>query len=199
MWIDTHAHLVWPELKEKVGEILNQCREAQVDKIITVACDLETLRASAKLVQETADFDLYYTAGMHPSDIRAEGIADWSEFISHLTNPLCKAIGECGLDYFHAEDTSAQEGVFRRQIELAQQYQKPLIIHTRQASEDTWRILSDYTNLDFVIHCFTENKEFAKKVLDRGGMISLTGILTFPKSQDLQELVKYLPLEHIML
>jgi len=110
------------------------------------------------------------------------------------------AVGEVGLDYFRDLSPRAkQKTIFEKQIEIAIKYQKPLVVHCREANQDTYDILKHYHPAKAVFHCFAGNVDFAKKVLDLGYYLSFTGNITFPKNFKAQEVIKYAPLDRIML
>ncbi len=197
MFIDTHAHLIWKELAGKESETVENAKKAGVEKIITIGCDLETCEGSMRCAEK---FDnVFFTAGIHPSDAKDSNI-DWGKYESFLSHEKCKAVGECGFDFYYDKyDEKLQEKFFEKQIELSKKHNLPIIIHTRDAGKKTLEFIKHHKLNNFVVHCFTETMEFAKKVLDSNGMLSFTGIITYKKADSVREVVKYAPLERIML
>ena len=137
---------------------------------------------------------------MHPLDFEEEPY-DAARLLRLAQDPKVIAIGEIGLDYYYsAENKASQQAVFASQIDVANQLNKPVIIHTRQAREDTIRLLRDNQaeKCGGVLHCFTENYEMAKQALDLGFYISISGIITFKNAEDLREVVRKLPLDRLL-
>jgi TatD DNase family protein len=210
MFIDTHAHLSSEVYRHKIKNILDECLANNVKKIITIGCTLQEIGASLALVEEYGnDYDLFATAGLYPHDNEEESGISISQRLQILEklleNPKIVAVGECGLDLKVPGAPEIFRGLnfqielFEFQLELARKYNKPLIIHSREAVKETLEVLQKYKDVKKVWHCFTENYETAKKALDYGCFLSFTGIITYPKNTDLKETVKQLPLENIML
>lgn len=196
MFIDTHAHIIWDKLAGRETEVVTNALSAGVGKILTIGCDIETIEKS-RLCAEKFE-NVFFTAGIHPSD--AKPPIDWKKFEAFLSHPKCKAVGECGFDFFHQENTEAeQEEVFVKQLEFSEKHQKPLIIHTRDAGDKMLQYLKKYQPKKFVIHCFTETQAFADEIFALGGLVSIGGILTYPKADELRNIMKTFPLERIML
>lgn len=200
MFIDSHCHLNM--LADEPGGIAAMVDEAiqnKVEHILCIAID----KASCQEVQQIADkFPLVTaSAGIHPN-VDADEQFTVDELIEVASHPKVIAIGETGLDYFRSEgDLAWQRERFRVHIEAAKQTQKPLIIHTREAREDTMSMLENHQARDAggIIHCFTENWETAKRALDIGFYISLSGIVTFKSARELQDVAKKLPLDRILI
>ncbi|PCI25052.1 hypothetical protein COB57_02395 [Candidatus Peregrinibacteria bacterium] len=196
MFIDTHAHITWEPLQDNLAAVVKEAADVSVNKIITIGCCEES---SKNAIAATKIFDtVFASCGVHPSDVRPD--VDWKLYESFWSEKKCVAIGETGLDDCHYnEHKNLQEELFLRHIQAAKKYNKPLVIHTREAGQKALDILQSENCSNFVIHCFTENKAFAKRVLDMGGIISVGGIITFPNAKDLRETVAYVPLSSIML
>ena len=196
MFIDTHAHLIWEKLAGREPEVIQAAKDAGVEKIITVGCDIETTQKSLECAEQFEE--VFFTAGIHPSD--AHKVVDWEKFESFISHPKCVSVGECGFDFYYADDTrDQQKKSFEKQLQLAEKYNKPVVIHTRDAGVKTLEVLKKYQPKKFVIHCFTETKEFADEVVKMGGLFSVGGILTYPNAKDLREAVSTIPLENLML
>ena len=205
--IDTHAHLNYVPLSEDVAGVLARATAIGVQKIIVPGTSLESSQAAVRLAQEHEN--VFAAVGVHPTD----SFGPWQHrgIVELLKDhPEIVAYGEIGLDYKHFEDEtdptelmvlkSMQAAVFKKQIAIAKTFQKPLIIHTRDAFFDAHRILATHAQgIKVVIHCFTGTLEEAKSWLDLGFNLSLTGILTYKNNQSLREVVKELPLDRLML
>lgn len=143
---------------------------------------------------------LQWSLGIHPCHAHEEAK---ESFITLCTDdPSFDALGETGLDYYHEfspQLAQLQKDFFHAHLELAKLLKKPLIVHTRQASEDTLATLRQFKGVRGVIHCFTESLDFAKKVVDLGWMVSFSGILTFPKATELHDVARYLPWDALMI
>ncbi len=199
MLIDTHAHLTMPEFPD-IEQTAESALNSSVSKIINVGFDLDSSRGSVRL---SAKFPMMYSCvGIHPHhacDLNEEAI---EELRAMLSDPKTVAVGETGLDYYRSETPAdRQKDAFRKHIRLAKSSGKPLVIHGRQSSEDTLSILTegDSEGVKAVFHCFSEGKGFAAKVLNKGFMISFTGVITFKNAHESREVVKYVPLESMML
>ena len=195
MFIDTHAHIYWDSLLPRIEEILENAKKANVWKIICIWCNQEASLQAKELSDKYKE--VFFTVWVHPSDAKLE--VDWDVLEKLIEDPKCVWIWECGFDFYHDDSfIDIQEEVFQKQINLAEKYNKPLIIHTRNASEKTLEYLENIQSR-FVIHCFTEWKAFAEKILNLWWLISIWGIITYPKAQELRGTIKYYPLDKIML
>jgi TatD DNase family protein len=200
MYIDSHCHLNL--LAEEPGGIDAMVAEAEQNGIQHILC-IAIDKASCEEVKAIAASYPQVTAsvGIHPNVDASEQFTV-EELVAEASHPKVIAIGETGLDYFRSEgDLEWQRDRFRVHIEAAKQTLKPLIIHTREAREDTMRILEqeDAEKAGGIIHCFTENWETAKRALDIGFYISLSGIVTFKNATELQDVAKKLPLDRILI
>jgi TatD DNase family protein len=200
MFIDSHCHLnLLADAPGGIDAIVNEAHENGVDHIVCIAID----KASCHEVKRIAEQFPHVTAsvGIHPN-VDADEQFTVEELIEEASAPNVIAIGETGLDYFRSEgDLAWQRDRFRVHIEAAKQTQKPLIIHTREAREDTMQILEDENaeSAGGIIHCFTEDWDTAKRALDIGFYISLSGIVTFKNATALQDVAKQLPLDRILI
>jgi TatD DNase family protein len=200
--IDSHCHLDRLGLEPfdgSFGNLMAATREQGVDHILCVSIDLESYPAMVELVQPYPQVSI--SVGVHPND-RDRREPDPEELAELAKHPRNVAIGETGLDYFRSEgDLDWQRERFRRHIQAAHLSQKPLIIHTRAAKEDTISIMREERAADAggVMHCFTEDWEMARKALDLGFYISFSGIITFNNAADLREVVKKVPDDRILI
>lgn len=200
MYIDSHCHLNL--LADEPGGIAAMVAEAEQNGIQHILC-IAIDKASCNEVKTIAASYPQVTAsvGIHPNvDVGEQFTVE--ELVAEASHPKVIAIGETGLDYFRSEgDLEWQRDRFRVHIEAAKQTQKPLIIHTREARDDTMSILESENaeKAGGIIHCFTENWETARRALDIGFYISLSGIVTFKNAKELQEVAKKLPLDRILI
>lgn len=204
MFIDSHCHLDFPEFQSRLPEVLTNMQSAKVSHALCVSVDLPDFPKVLKLAQEHPH--LYASVGVHPD---YEDTPEPSlEFLvdTALKHPKIVAIGETGLDYYRMGDRSYesmewQRDRFRTHIRASIASKKPLIIHTRSASEDTINILKEEGahRIGGVMHCFTESYEVAKAAMDMGFYISFSGIVTFKSAKELQETCKQVPLERMLI
>jgi TatD DNase family protein len=208
MLVDSHAHLSHPDLVNDLDKIISDSLSNDVFKIVTIGCSIAEAQKSLEIAEKYED--VYATAGLYPRDSKSEANLSLDQKLAIIEelamNLKIVAIGECGLDFspVHEDEieTSRDEQFerFEKQIALAQKLNKPLIIHSRNAIEDTLEITNKYKGtLKAVWHCFSESKEVAEKALDAGLNISFTGNITYPKNIELREAVKYVPLDRIMI
>lgn len=204
MFIDSHCHLDFPEFQARLPEVLANMKAAKVEHALCVSVDIPDFPNVLKLTQDHPH--LYASVGVHPD---YEDTPEPSfEFLveTAATHPKIVAIGETGLDYYRMGDRSYesmewQRERFRTHIRAAKAVKKPLIVHTRSASEDTIRILREEgaDQIGGVMHCFTESYEVAKAAMDLGFFISFSGIVTFKSAKDLQETCKRVPIDRILI
>lgn len=203
MFTDSHCHLSFPQLKAELPQIRQAMAQAQVDRALCICTTLEEF-AEVHALATTYD-NFWSTVGVHPDNegVLEPTVADLVE-CSQLAKVV--GIGETGLDYFRLGDRSVadmhwQRERFRVHIRAARQTGKPLIIHTRSASDDTLGILKDegQGRVTGVFHCFTETQEVAKAALDLGFYISFSGILTFKTAADLRCVAQFVPLDRMLI
>ena len=195
MFIDTHAHIYWDNLINRIDDVINDAKKAWVKKIICVWCNEKDAFAAKNLADKYDE--VYFTAWIHPTDCKKS--SDLTKIKEIVDVIKCLWIWECWFDLFHDKDSfEIQKSLFLSQISLATQCNKPLIIHTREAWELALDELQNY-HWDFVVHCYTEWKDFASRLLDMWWIISIGWIITFPKSNELRDTIKSIPLDKIML
>ncbi len=194
---DTHVHLDDERYKDDLDEVLKRADELSF--ILNPGCDLKT---SKKAVELANRYDKIYAAvGFHPGDLGEYGPRALNELKSMAEDPKVVAIGEIGLDYHYPDmfEKDLQKRAFREQIELAGELGLPYIVHDREAHGDSLEIIRDYPGIPGVFHSFSGSAEMARELIDRGLMISVGGVLTFKNARKLPDIVKEIPLEHIML
>ena len=204
MFIDSHCHLDFPEFQSRLPEVLANMQEAKVSHALCVSVDLPDFPNVLKLAQEHPN--LYASVGVHPD--YEDTPEPTLEFLVETAAKHSKivAIGETGLDYYRMGDRSYdsmewQRERFRTHIRAAIASKKPLIVHTRSASEDTIKILQEEgaQRIGGVMHCFTESYEVAKAAMEMGFFISFSGIVTFKSAKELQETCKQVPMDRMLI
>lgn len=200
MFIDTHCHIIHERCADEANSIVKRAQDAGVNTLITIGCDEKDSKEAKDAAQNYPN--VYFTAGIHPHE--AEKVSpDYLDTLKALSaDPKCVAIGECGLDYYYEHSPKdAQRKVFREQIQLSQTLAKPIIVHMRDAWDESLEIYRDeqITKVPTVIHCFSGSLDYAKACLDLGCYISLSGIVTFKKAGDLPEVAKICPLDRLLI
>jgi len=199
MYVDSHCHLDFPELAETLPHILENMKRNQVSHALVVSVNMPQWPGLMDVVAPHAH--LYASVGVHPDyeDTPEPTPEQLAEMARH---PKVVAIGETGLDYFRLpEPLEWQRERFRTHIRASRQSGLPLIIHTRSASEDTLRIMREEGAAEFggVMHCFTESWEVAQAAMEMNFYISLSGIVTFKKATDLQDLATRVPMDRLLI
>ncbi len=194
MFIDTHCHLNFPDFTDDLDAVLDRALAANVTRMIAIGTNPETIPEVLNLAQKYDQ--IFATLGMHPYDadkLTDETLLQWEALI--LANKKVLAIGECGLDYFRSEvEKSVQRTSFEKQLQLAQKLNLPVVVHNREADEDTLAILKDY-KVKAVFHCYTSSLAFAEKLWSYGFCTSFTGVITYSSAADLLEVVRAVPLD----
>ena len=199
--IDTHAHLDFPELYSKLDLIIDNAKNQNVLKIITISTNLNKIE---KIIKISNDYNnVYFTVGVHPNEVlKDKNYVNYSLISDISDNLKCVGIGECGLDYhFGYEDKEKQKLSFTTQIKVARDTGLPLIIHSRDADDDMINILQDeYKKGAFkaILHCFSSGKDLALCGLDLGFYISFSGIVTFKSAKLIQEIACIVPKDRIL-
>ncbi|MBL8522426.1 MAG: TatD family hydrolase [Betaproteobacteria bacterium] len=200
MFIDSHCHLDFPELAADREGVLSLMRENRVTHALTISTTLKTFPA-VRAVAEAND-NMWCSAGVHPDEQVDDHEVSLDELLAMADHPKVVAIGETGLDYYRLpEPLDWQRERFRIHILAAKQTGKPLVIHTRNASADTLRLMREEGAADVggVMHCFTESQEVADAALAMNFYISLSGIVTFKSAKDLKEVAKQVPLDRLLI
>lgn len=201
MYVDSHCHLNFPELRAQLDDIRAAMQAAQVDRALCISTTLEEFPDVHALAMAYPNF--WATAGVHPDN---EGVQEptLQDLLDRAALPRVVGIGETGLDYYRLNgrsvaDMAWQRERFRVHIRASRQTGLPLVIHTRSASDDTLSILKEEGGDNGVFHCFTETMDVARAALDLGFYVSFSGILTFKSAADLREVVKFVPLERCLI
>lgn len=196
MFIDVHCHLD-SNYYNDIDKVINNAKKNNVNKLIYNGCNKKSNKEVIRLINK---YDSVYGAvGYHPTELDDVNEKDYELLESLLSNKKIVAIGEIGLDY-HYPDTNKekQKYAFRRQLELAEKYNIPVIVHSRDAIQDTFDIMSEY-NIKGVIHCFSGSVEMAKEFIKKGFLISVGGIITFKNAKNIIEVIKNIDLSYILL
>lgn len=200
MLIDSHCHLEYKGLVEDQPSVLARAREAGIGQFLNIS----TKQSEWEQVVATAsrEADVWASVGIHPHEADDHADLDADVLRNATQNDRVIAIGETGLDYYYDHsDRAVQQALFRMHIGIARETGLPLIIHTRDAEDDTLRILEDELGkgvFPALIHCFTASADFGANVLDLGLTISLSGIVTFKNAKDLQEFAKTIPADRLL-
>lgn len=203
MYVDSHCHLSFPELRARIGEIRAEMAAAQVDRALCICTTIEEFELVHGLA--LAHDNLWCTVGVHPD---SEGVHEpaLDDLLQRAARPRVVGIGETGLDYYRlagrsVADMAWQRERFRVHIRAARATGLPLVVHTRSASADTLAVLQDEGQgaVGGVFHCFTETREVARAALDLGFMVSFSGILTFRNAEDLREVARMVPLDRLLI
>jgi TatD DNase family protein len=197
---DTHAHLHFPEFAADLDEVLERARVAGVAAIVTVGTDRDTNRAAAALADRYPQ--VYATVGIHPHDAAEAGDADLAEMEAMARScGRIVAFGEMGLDYFrNLSPPDVQADIFRRQLALARQVGKPVVVHCRDAHEPALAILAEERvgEVGGVMHCFSGDLAVARRCLDLGLLISLAGPVTYKNARALPDVARFVPEDRLV-
>ncbi|MEO6360620.1 MAG: TatD family hydrolase [Sphingomicrobium sp.] len=200
MLVDSHCHLNYPGLVERQDAALDAARERGVGAFLNIS----TRQSEWGEIIATAErhSDVWATVGVHPHEADAHPDLGASALVGAAEHPRVVGIGECGLDYFYEKsDRAAQRDRFQAHVEAARATGLPLIVHTRDAEGDTAEILERAVaegGVTGVLHCFTSSAELARRALDIGFYVSLSGIVTFKNARDLQDIAKTIPEDRLL-
>lgn len=199
MFVDSHCHLDFPELVKDLPNILLRMQATKVTQALCISVQLETVQ-NVLDVAKSAD-NLWASVGVHP-DYQEIEEPSLEKLLALAQHEKVIAIGETGLDYFRLKgDLTWQRDRFRTHINAGIASKKPIVVHTRNAGNDTLQILQEENaqQCQGIIHCFTETKDFARRALDLGMYISFSGIVTFKNAADLREVARFVPLDRILI
>ena len=198
MIFDTHAHYDSGAFNADRLELLAGMPAAGVGLIVDPGCDAPSSRMALELADRFAF--VYAAVGIHPEDIDKYDIESYAEVCEMARHPKCVAIGEIGLDYYwDATHKDEQKALFRRQIELALELCKPVIVHDREAHADCLAIVTDYPALSGVFHCYSGSAEMAKELLKRGWYLGFDGPITYKNARKALEVLEICPPERILI
>ena len=201
MVIDSHCHLDRLDLEPYGGDLskaLQQARDRGVDRMLCVGIDMANAPQVIAIAEQHED--IFASVGIHPMDI-GKGSYDLEQLHKWAMSPCVVAVGETGLDYFYSEDSAElQQRSFIEHLKLASKVNKPVIVHTRDAREDTLAIIKEHgdDSVGGVLHCFTESWEMAEQALEHNYYVSFSGIITFKNAAELREVAKRVPLDRLL-
>ncbi|MDE5565502.1 MAG: TatD family hydrolase [Anaeroplasmataceae bacterium] len=197
--IDTHSHLFDEQFEDDLDACIKRCEDKNINKVILVGFSKSTNTLAQNLSKK---YKLFYpTAGLHPSEAANEYKADLNYLENFILENKVYAIGECGLDYHYGKDNiDLQKALFVGQLELACKYNLPIIIHMRDATQDTFEILKRYKGkVRGVMHCYSGSLEMAREFIKLGFYISLGGPVTFKNAKDSKIVAQNIPLEYLLI
>ena len=199
--IDTHAHLDFPELYNRLDEVLSNALEHDVKRIVTISTNLNKIKKIIKISENHQE--IFHTVGVHPNEVlKDKNNSNYDLLLELSKNAKCVGIGECGLDYHYGKETKKEQKLsFITQIKVARASGLPLIIHARDADNDMIEILeSEYKKGPFkaILHCFSSGKELALCGINLGFYISFSGIVTFKSAKLIQEIAQIVPEDKIL-
>lgn len=196
MFIDTHCH-IFSEYYDDIDKVISECRDNNIDKIIVNGSNI---KSNIEVMELANKYDIVYAAiGFHPTELD-----DFKEEYFHfleenINNSKVVAIGEIGLDYHYDNtDKEKQIMVFRRQLDIADKYNKPIIVHSRDSIQDTYNILKQY-KVKGSIHCFSGSVEMAREFIKLGYKLGIGGIITYKNAKTIKEVVRDIDLSYILL
>lgn len=197
---DSHCHLDFPDFDGERDEVVARAHAAGVARMVTI-CTKAQNEPAVRAIAEAHD-SVFYAFGIHPMSVADAPLVSVDHLLSVAAHPKCVAIGETGLDYHYtAESAAVQQDSLRIHIDAARQSGLPLVIHARAADDDMARILTEEYErgaYSCVMHCFSSSAELARAALDLGFYLSMSGIATFPKSQELRDIFAAAPLDRIL-
>ena len=198
--IDSHCHLDHEPLLSDLKNIIQRSKNVGIEKLLTISTSLESFSKIKQIINE--DDMIYGTIGIHPHETEKNKI-DSGQIIKNLNeNKKIIGIGETGLDFYYSNSNrDAQISSFNEHIKASIKAKAPLIVHSRNAEDETYEILNSYkdNDLKILMHCFTGSKNFAEKLLELNSYFSASGIITFKNSVDLQDTFKFIPLDNMMI
>ena len=201
MFVDSHCHLNYKGLVEDQQAVLARARAAGVTQMLNISTRASEWDAVIGVAERESD--VMASVGIHPHEADVHPDVETATLVEKAAHPRVVGIGESGLDYYYDHsDRGRQRESFRSHVAAARETQLPLIVHTRDAEEDTYEILADEMGrgaYPALIHCFTASRDFADKVLALGLYISISGIVTFRNARDLQEAAKAVPLDRLLI
>ncbi len=196
MYIDTHCHVL-NEYYDDIEMVISECRNNDIEKIIVNGCDINSNREVLELVSK---YDIVYGAiGFHPTELHNFKEKYFKFLEDNIDNPKIVAVGEIGLDYHYDNtDKEKQVYIFKKQLDIASKYNKPIIVHSRDSIQDTYNILKKY-RLTGSIHCFSGSVEMAREFVKIGYKLGIGGIITYKNAKTIKEVVKDIDLSYILL
>jgi TatD DNase family protein len=195
--IDTHCHLTDPRLLEQIDAVLQRCAAAGVDRVVTIGTELVDDRTSIEVARRFSS--VRCAIGIHPNYAGDAKVEDVEQIRVLQEDAGVVALGEMGLDYHYDDvDPGHQKQIFEAQLQLAREVKKPVVIHCREAVDDTLAVMRNFPEIQAVFHCFTGNREEATRILDGGYLLGFTGVVTFKRNDELRAVVKLTPADRML-
>jgi len=196
MYIDTHCHISRNDYSD-IPFLIDKIKKSGVDKIIVNGCSIESCK---EVLDLTRKYDIVYGAiGLHPTELDKFDESDFLWLEEHINDDKIIALGEIGLDYHYDNtDKEKQNYVFKKQLEIAKRHNKPIIVHSRDAIQDTYNILKEY-NLKGSLHCFGSSLEMAREFIKIGYLIGVGGVVTYKNAKNIINVINNIDLEYILL
>jgi len=196
-WIDSHCHINDVAYKDDLNDVLNRMLESNVKEAMIISCNIDDYLIAKGINKDGLTFKK--SLGIYPGDVDKYDINDLDDFKKYYVENDCEAIGEIGLDYYYGKDNKDKQiELFKAQCEIAKELNKPVIIHSRDAVQDTFNILKYYGNKG-VMHCYSDSKEMAKEFIKLGFYISISGTVTFKNAKEPLEVIKTVPLNRLLI
>ena len=196
-WIDSHCHIIDEAFNDDFDEIIKRIEENNIERCMIVCCYDHEYDKAIALAKMDSRFDV--AVGIHPSDVKKLNDDIWNKFIEYSNNPYVKAIGEIGLDYYWDKDNKDdQKDIFIKQIEIANKLNKPILVHSRDAMQDTFDIMKKYPAKG-VMHCYSGSREMAKEFMKLGYYLSLGGPVTYKNANEPKEVAKIIDDDKILI
>lgn len=198
MIFDTHAHYDDEAFDSDRDQLLQSLNNEGIGLIINPGCDFKSCRKSIE-ISENYPF-VYSAVGVHPEEIDDVSDTDLDEILKLVNHPKCVAVGEIGLDYYwNKSNKNTQIRMFHLQMEWADEYHKPVIIHDREAHEDSLNVIKQYPNVKGVFHCYSGSVEMAKELISRGWYLGFDGPITYKNNKKQIDVLNYCPLDRILI
>jgi TatD DNase family protein len=196
-YIDSHAHI--DLIKDSAFNVISSCKNNNIDYILNVGFNYKSSLYSINLSLEYPS--IFSSIGVHPHYVDIKELNEIKILLqNNIKNEKNIAIGEIGLDYVRSLKSKEEQKIyFEEQLQLAEDFNKPVIIHNRNSDDDIIEIIDNFKNIRGVFHCFSSDIEFAKKILDKGFFVSFTGNITYIKNDKLREVIKYIPINRLLL
>jgi TatD DNase family protein len=195
--IDSHCHLTDPRLQCQLDDVLARAADAGISRMITVGTTLADARAAVDLCRRHSN--VRCAIGIHPNYTHESKLDDLEPLRALQSDPAVVALGEMGLDYFHKyAPRELQTQFFERQLQLATELSRPVVIHSRESTDDTLAVMQNFPTVRGVFHCFTGSPGEARKILDAGYFLGFTGAITFKRNDTLREAVALTPTDRML-
>lgn len=198
-WIDTHCHINDDSYDIEINEVLERAQEANVDRMLVVGYDLPSSEKAVRMAEQYPQ--VYAVIGIHPSESHTFDVYTREKLVKLVMHDKVVAIGEIGLDYYWDENPTSelQQAVFKTQLQIAKEAGKPVVIHMRDATQETYEILKAEQGITGVMHCYSGSYEMAREFMKLGFYISLAGPVTFKNAVSPKEVASKIPLDRLLI